>query len=89
MRRRQAVVAATEPTEDRPLPFPRDQEGRVPAALERWIRQRDARFGLCTYNGSSPPVAFGKCCRPRKQRGCMAIRSQSESYLHGIHVYMY
>ena len=79
---RQAVVATAKPLEDRPLLFSRDQEGRMPAALERRIGQRDTRFGLGADDGGNPLVAFREHRVAWEQRGCMAIRPQPKK----IHV---
>ena len=73
---RLAHSAAAKPVEDCALLFPYDQKGRVPAALECRIGQRDARFGLSADDGGDPPVALHEHGRAWEQRGCMPIRPQ-------------
>ena len=54
----------------------------MPAALERRIGQRDARFGFGANDGGDPPVALREHRSAREQRGCMPIRPQPQK----IHV---
>ena len=58
MRGRQAVVAAAKASEYRPLLFPCNQEGGMPAALKRRIGQRNTRFRLGADDGGDPAVAL-------------------------------
>jgi hypothetical protein len=71
---RQAVVAAAKPVEDRALLFPHDQNGRVPAALECRIDQRDARFGLS--------LAPTKAATHRSRSASTAVRGTTRLYAH-------
>jgi hypothetical protein len=57
---RKIAVSPSNSIENRPLVFSLDQESNVPATLECWVGQCDARIKLRTNDCCNPTISFSE-----------------------------